>query len=143
MLRRSVLGLAVLVLGMAAAVCMPAASADARTIDYINLRCSLEPSLARPGDPPWINAIARFYHINLTASAVNGETLQIERHDLDGPKLIWHRPAVASVPATHYVLDIGTGSLFVSFDKFEIDGRKFGIAARRLRCTDPMLKIAV
>jgi hypothetical protein len=83
-----------------------------------------------------------YYRINLSASAVNGEILQIDRIDLNGPKLKWDRPADASVPATHYVLDLGTGGLFVSFDKFERDGRKFGGAARRLRCTDRLLKIA-
>jgi hypothetical protein len=134
MLRQSVLKLAVV-----AAICVPAASADARYADYMNLRCSVESGLARPGDPPWVNSVARYYHINLTASAVNGETLQIERRDADGPKLIWHRSAGTSVPATHYVLDITTGALFVSFDRFEIDGRKFGIVARRfdapIRCS--------
>ena len=139
---RAVSGLAVLGLGVAAAVCMPAASASPRPTDYMSLRCTVEAGLARRGDPPWVNAIAMFYHINLSASAVNGETLQIERSDADGAKLSWHRPAAASVPAAHYVLDIATGGLFVSFDKFEVDGRKFGIAVRRLRCTDPLRKIA-
>ena len=141
MLRRSV-SLAISGLGVAAAVCMPAASASARPADYMSLRCTIEAGLARPGDPPWVNAIAMFYHINLSASAVNGESVQIEQRDVNGPKLLWHRPADASVPAAHYVLDIATGGLFVSFDKFEHDGRKFGIAARRLRCTDPLRKIA-
>jgi hypothetical protein len=134
MLRQSVLGL-----GVVAAVCMPAASANAR---YINLGCSVEPGPARPGDPPWIIAIALNYRINLSASAANGEILQIGRTDANGPKLIWHRPADASVPAAHYVLDLGTGVLFVSFDKFEYDGRKFAGAARQLRCTDRLLKFA-
>ena len=138
MLRQSVLGL-----GVVAAVCMPAASANARYTDYINLSCSVESGRARPGDPPWITALAVFYRINLSASAVNGEILQIDRTDVNGPKLTWHRPADASVPAAHYVLDLGTGSLFVSFDKFEHDGQKFAGAARRLRCTDRLRKIAV
>jgi hypothetical protein len=127
---------------MVAAVCMPPASASPRHTDYMSLRCTVEAGLARPGDPPWVNAIAMFYHINLSASAVNGESVQIGRSDADGAKLSWQRPADASVPTAHYVLDIGTGSLFVSFDKFEVDGRKFGIAVRRLRCTDPLRKIA-
>jgi hypothetical protein len=133
MLRQSVLGL-----GVAAAVCMPAASANAR-YNYINLSCSVEAGPARPGDPPWITALAMVYRINLSASAVNGEILQIDRMDM---KLDWHRPADTSVPAAHYVLDLGTGGLFVSFEKFEYNGRKFGGAARRLRCTDRLLKVA-
>jgi hypothetical protein len=136
MLRQSVLGL-----GVVAAVCMPAASANAR-YNYINLSCSVDAGPARPGDPPWITALAMHYRVNLNASAVNGEIVQIDRSDVNGPKLNWHRPADASVPAAHYVLDLGTGGLFVSFDKFERDGRKFGGAARRLRCTDRLLKVA-
>jgi hypothetical protein len=137
MLRQCVLGL-----GVVAAVCMPAASGNARYADYINLHCSIESGPARPGDPPWITALAMFYRINLSASAVNGEILQIDRIDANGLKLSWHRPAGASVSAAHYVLDLGTGGLFVSFDKFEHDGRKFAGAARRLRCTDRLLKVA-
>jgi hypothetical protein len=133
MLRQSVLGL-----GVVAAVCMAGTSANARYIDYINLSCSVEAGLARPGDPPWIAATPMFYRINLSASAVNGEILQIDRIDT---KLIWQQPANASVPAAHYILDRGTGGLFVSFDKFEYDGRKFAGAARRLRCTDRLLKV--
>jgi hypothetical protein len=138
MLRQSVLGLAML-----AAVCMSAGSANARYADYMNLHCTVEPRPARPGDPPWINAVVPAYYINLNASVVNGEIVRIERRDVNGPKLLWDRPANASVPAAHYVLDLGTGSLFVSFDKFEHDGQKFAGAARRLRCTDRLLKIAV
>jgi hypothetical protein len=137
MLRQSVLGL-----GVAAAVCIPAGSANAGYADYMNLSCTVESGSARPGDPPWITALAIFYRINLSASAVNGEILQIDRIDANGPKLSWHRPADASVPAAHYVLDLGTGGLFVSFDRFEHDGRKFAGAARRLRCTDRLLKVA-
>jgi hypothetical protein len=137
MLKQSVLGL-----GVVAAVCVPAASANARYAYYMNLSCTVEARPARPGDPPWINAVIPNYYINLNASAVNGEVLQIDRRDVDGPKLSWHRPANTSVPAAHYVLDLGTGGLFVSFDKFERDGRKFGGAARRLRYTDRLLKIA-
>jgi hypothetical protein len=137
MLRQSVLGL-----GVVAAACMPAASANARYTDYMSLHCSVESGPARPGDPPWIVALAMFYRINLSASAVNGEILQIDRRDVNGPKLTWHRPAGASVPAAHYVLDLGTGGLFVSFEKFEHDGRKFAGAGRRLRRTDRLLKLA-
>jgi hypothetical protein len=117
---------------------MSAASANARDI---NLHCSVESGPARPGDPPWITALAMSYRIDLSASAVNGEILQIDRTDVNGPKLTWHRPADASVPAAHYVLDLWTGGLFVCFDKFEHDGRKFAGAARRLRCTDRSLKV--
>ncbi len=138
MLRQSVLGL-----GVAAAVCMPAASAHARYADYMILSCTIEADARRPGGQPWFNAIAMGYRIDFKASAVNGEAVQIERRDVNGPKLLWDRPANASVPAAHYVLDLGTGSLFVSFDKFEHDGRKFAEAARRLRCTDRLRKIAV
>jgi hypothetical protein len=122
---------------------MPAASANARYVDYINLSCSVEAGPARPGDPPWITALAIFYRINLSASAVNGEILPIDRSDVNGLKLSWHRPADASVPAAHYVLNLGTGGLLVSFDKFEHDGRKSAGAARRLRCTDRLQKVAV
>jgi hypothetical protein len=138
MLRQFVLGL-----GVVAAVCMPAASASARFADYMSLHCSVESGSARPGDPPWVSAVIPAYYINLNASAVNGEIVQIERRDVNGPKLLWDRPAKASVPATHYVLDLGTSVLFVSFDRFEYEGRKFAGAARRLRCTDRLLKIAV
>jgi hypothetical protein len=138
MWRQSVSGL-----GVVAAVCMSAVSANAQTTDHIDLRCSVEAGLARRSDPPWINTIAMYYRIDLSASAVNGDILHIDQRHTDGPKLSWHRPADASVPAAHYVLDIGTGSLFVSFDRFEYDGRKFGPSARRLRCTNPLLKIAV
>jgi hypothetical protein len=134
MLRQFVLGL-----GMVAAICMPVASADARDI---NLHCSIEAGLARPGDPPWITATPMFYRINVDASAVNGEILQIDSIDVKGQKLKWDRPANPSVPAAHYIFDLGTGVLFVSFDKFEHDGRKFASAVRRLRCTDRSLKIA-
>jgi hypothetical protein len=136
MLRQSVLGL-----GVVAAVFVSAASAGARDRG-INLHCSVEVSPARPADPPRYIAIAMNYRIDLGASAVNGEIVRIDRSDVNGPKLTWNRPANASVPASHYVLDLGTGRLFVSFDKFEYDGRKFAGAARRLRCTDRLLKIA-
>lgn len=139
MLKQSVLGL-----GVAAAVCMPAASAHARYADYMILSCTIEADSRRPGGQPWFNAVAMSYRIDLKASAVNGETVQVERRDVNGPKLLWDRPAGASVPTTtHYVFDLGTGSLLVSVDKFEYDGRTFAAAARRLRCTDRLLKIAV
>jgi hypothetical protein len=126
--------------GMVAAVCMPAASATARPL---NLHCSVDVSPARPADPQRYIAIAMNYRIDLSASTVNSEVLQINRNDADGPKLIWHRPASASVPASHYALDLETGRLFVSFDKFEYDGRTFAATTRQLRCTDRLLKIAV
>jgi hypothetical protein len=138
MLRQFVLGL-----GVVAAVCMPAASAHARYADYMSLSCTVEADSRRPGAQPWFNAVAMSYRIDLKASAVNGEAVQIERRDVNGPKLLWDRPAGASVPTTHYVFDLGTGSLLVSFDKFEHDGQKFAGAARRLRCTDRLRKIAV
>jgi hypothetical protein len=47
-----------------------------------------------------------------SASAVNGEMVRIERRDVNGPRLMWDRPANASAPAAHYVLDFGTGVLF-------------------------------
>jgi hypothetical protein len=122
---------------------MPAASAHARYADYMSLHCSVEADPRRPGGQPWFNAVAMSYRIDLKASAVNGETVQIERRDVNGPKLLWNRPADASVPTSHYVFDLGTGSLFVSFDKFEHDGRKFARTERRLRCTDRLLKISV
>ncbi|MHB8269434.1 hypothetical protein [Bradyrhizobium sp.] len=138
MLRQSILGL-----GVAAAVCMAAASAHARYADYMVLSCSVEAEPRSPSSQPWFNAVAMSYRIDLKASAVNGETVQIERRDVNGPKLLWDRPAGASVPTTHYVFDLGTGRLFVSVDRFEHDGRTFAAAARRLRCTDRLLKIAV
>jgi hypothetical protein len=107
------------------------------------LSCTVEADPRHPGGQPWFNAVAMSYRIDLKASAVNGETVQIERRDVNGPKLLWDRPAGASVPTTHYVFDLGTGDLSVSFDKFEHDGRKFAGAARRLRCSDRLLKIAV
>jgi hypothetical protein len=123
---------------------MPAASAHAGYADYMNLSCRVEVAgPARPGDPPWANAVPISYRINLRGSAVNGETVQLEQRDVNGPKLLWDRPAGITAPAAHYVLDLGTGSLFVSFDKFEHDGQKFAGAARRLRCTDRLRKIAV
>jgi hypothetical protein len=134
MLRQSVLGL-----GVAAAVCMQAASASAAGY---NLRCSGDRGPVRQGDPPWITATIINYRIDLYASTVNGETVQIERRDVNGPKLSWNKPASATVPAAHYFLDLETGGLFVSFDKFELDDQKFILSTRRLRCTNQLLKIA-
>jgi hypothetical protein len=122
---------------------MAAASAHARYADYMILSCTVEADSRRPDAQPWFNAVAMSYRIDFKASAVNGETVQIERRDVNGPKLLWDRPAGASVPTAHYVFDLGTGNLSVSFDKFEHDGRKFAEAARRLRCTDRLQKVAV
>jgi hypothetical protein len=122
---------------------MAAASAHARYADYMVLSCSVEADSRHPGSQPWLNAVAMGYRIDLKASAVNGETVQIQRRDVNGAKLVWDRPAGPSVPTTHYVFDLGTGNLFVSVDKYEYDGRTFAAAARRLRCTDRLLKIAV
>jgi hypothetical protein len=122
---------------------MKADSANARYAGYMNLHCSVEAGAARPGDPPWVTALTIIYQINLNASAVNGEIVPIDRSDANGQKLKWNRPATASGPAAHYVFDLGTGGLFVSFDRFEQDGRKFSGAARRLRCTDRLNKIAI
>lgn len=139
MLRRSVSGLGVL-----AAVCMPAASAHAGYADYMSLSCRVEVAgPARSGDPPWFNAVPNHYRINLRGSAVNGEAVQLEQRDVNGPKLVWDRPAGTTAPASHYVLDLQTGRLSVSFDKFELDGRKFSLTTRQLRCTDRLLKIAI
>jgi len=69
--------------------------------------------------------------------------VQLEQRDVNGPKLLWDRPARTTAPAAHYVLDLQTGRLFVSFDKFELDGQKFTLTTRGLRCTDRLLKIAV
>jgi hypothetical protein len=137
MLRQSVLGL-----GVYAAVCMSAGSANAKDI---NLHCSVTPDPTRQGDPPWIANIAGNYRINLSESAVNGEVLQIDRmnaESAEGSKFTWDRPADASGPAAHYVLDLRHGALFVSFDYFKYNGRKFASAALLLLCTNLKLKFA-
>jgi hypothetical protein len=140
MLRQFVLGL-----GVYAAVCMSAGLASANDI---NLHCSVAPDPTRQGDPPWISNIPKNYRINLSDSAVNGEILQIDRinaegaEDAEGQKLTWDSPADASVPAAHYILDLGHGALFVSFDYFKYDGRKFASAALLLLCINLKLKFA-
>jgi hypothetical protein len=100
-----------------------------------------EPSIGG-APPPWIANIARDYRIDLENSAVNGEILQIDRiDDQIYPKdleLGWQKPADASVPAAHYVLDLRTGGIVVSFDNGEHDGRKFASTELRLRCTRPL-----
>jgi len=139
MLRRSVWRL-----GAVAAVCLPAVPAHAGYADHMSLSCRVDVAgPVRPGDPPWFNAVSLHYRINLKASAVNGETVQLEQRDVGGPKLLWDRPAGTAAPTSHYILDLQTGRLFVSFDKFELDGRKFSLTTRQLRCTDRLRKIAV
>src|SRR5437588_325515 len=102
---------------------------------YMSLSCRVEVAgPARPGEPPWINAVSLHYRIDLRASAVNGESVQIAQREVNGPKLSWDKPAGATAPAAHYVLDLQTGHLFVSFDRFELDGRKFSLTTRQLRC---------
>jgi hypothetical protein len=153
MSRRSVLAL-----GAYAAVCMsasPASSNDiyppppsVRAIDLkdINLRC--EPVA---GGTPWISNIARDYRISPGNSAVNGEILRMSeinensQNNLLGfgakaRKLAWNRPADASVPVAHYVLDLRTNGIAVSFDNGEYDGRKFASTALQLRCSRRLLK---
>jgi hypothetical protein len=93
--------------------------------------------------PPWISNIARDYRVNLSNSTVNGEMLQIDQIDNQiyakvVLRLAWHRPADASVPPAHYVLDLATNGIVVSFDNDEYDGRKFASTALRLRCTRPL-----
>ena len=91
--------------------------------------------------PRWVSDIAKDYRISLSDSAVNGETVQIDQIDnqIDPKvlKLAWSRPADASVPAAHYVLDLGTGGIVVSFDNGEHDGRKLANAAFQMRCFRP------
>jgi hypothetical protein len=149
---------AVLALGAYAAVCLsasPASSGDSyppppsvRAIDLkdISLRC--EPVA---GGTPWISDIARDYRISPGNSAVNGEILRISRIDENrensllgfgakARKLAWNRPADASVPVAHYVLDLATNGIAVSFDDGEYDGRKLAGTELQLRCTRRLLK---
>lgn len=92
--------------------------------------------------PRWVSNIAQDYRINLSNSTVNGEILQIEQIDnriyRKVLKLAWNRPADASIPAAHYVLDLGTGGIIVSFDDGEHDERKFANTAFQLRCFRPL-----
>ena len=152
MLKPSLLGL-----GAYAAVCMSAISAGANDIyppppsfhintRDIDLRC--EPV----GDgTPWISNIARDYRISPGNSAVNGEILQISEINENNPnnllgfgakarKLAWNRPADASVPVAHYVLNLGTNGIAVSFDNGEYDGRKVAGTELQLRCIRRLLK---
>jgi hypothetical protein len=150
MLRRSVLAL-----GAYAVVLMSASPASAndiyppppsmRGIDLkdINLHC--EPVV---GGTPWISHMARDYRINPGNSAVNGEILrisEINENNLFGlgakaRKLAWNRPAEASVPAAHYVLNLAINAIVVSFDDGEYDGRKFASTELQLRCTRRLLE---
>ena len=88
--------------------------------------------------PRWVSNIAQEYRIDLSNSVVNGEILQIDRIDnqIDPKvlKLAWNRPTDASVPAAHYVLDLRTGGIVVSFDD---GGRKFASTGVQLRCFRP------
>jgi len=112
----------------------------------ISLRC-----IAYVGpDGPWTGALD--YRINLSDSTVNGEVLQIDRIDANGPKLgdilhphwiyakrpmlAWHGPANASITAA-YVLDLSNGRLDVTI---EYDDRR--LQRFRLRCTTKLLKLA-
>ena len=92
--------------------------------------------------PKLISRIAKDYRIDLNHSAVNGEILLIDRIDNQiDPKVIqlaWHRPVDASVPAAHYVLNLATNGIDVSFDNGEYDGRNFAGTAFRLRCARPL-----
>ena len=92
--------------------------------------------------PPWISNVAMDYRIKPGNSTVNGETLQIDQIDNQiyakkVLKLAWHRPADASVPAAHYVLDLRTNGIVVSFDNSESDVRKVASTVLQLRCTRP------
>jgi hypothetical protein len=147
MLKPPILGL-----GAYAAVCMSAIPAGANDIyppppsfylhaKDIDLRC--EPV---GGGTPWISNIAREYRINLGNSVVNGEILQIDQineftlFDAKVGKLAWNRPADGSVPVAHYVLNLRTNDIVVSFDKGEYGGRKFASTELRLRCIRPLIK---
>jgi hypothetical protein len=165
MVRLSVLGLgAYAAVCMSAS---PASANDINLPAQINLRCyaprfvtrqafrQVTPALAaldalapldEPGTggspPPRISNVALDYRINPGNSTVNGETLQIDQIDNQiyarVLKLAWHRPADASVPAAHYVLDLRTNGIVVSFDNGESDVRKVESTEFRLRCTRPL-----
>jgi hypothetical protein len=91
--------------------------------------------------PRWVSNIAQGYSINLSNSTVNGEMLQIDQIDNQiyrkVLKLAWNKPADASIPAAHYVLDLRTGGIVVSFDNGESDDRNFASTAFQLRCFRP------
>jgi hypothetical protein len=147
--------------------CVMAEGAQQCVSTDINLHCSAPRLVPRPFDrkppalaalsalapldqlgtsgapPPWISNIGRDYRVNLSNSTVNGEIQQIDQIDNQiyakvVLKLAWHRPADASVPAAHYVLDLATNGIVVSFDNDEYDGRNFASTALRLRCTRPL-----
>ena len=157
MLRRSVLGF-----GVVAAVGMSAIPVSAKDIyappirlntNIINIRCSAYVDGAVPLTD------VRSYRINLDDSTVNGEQMQIDRIDANnpktpypisenllmepvgakGPKLGWHRPTDALIPAAYYLLDISKGRLDVMSDN---DGREVKTLLYRLRCTNKLLKIS-
>jgi hypothetical protein len=97
---------------------------------------------------PWISNIARNYRINLGNSAVNGEILQIDQvneftlFDAKVGKLAWNTTTDGFAPVAHYVLNLRTNDIVVSFDKSEYDGRKFAGTELRLRCVRPMIKFS-
>ena len=66
------------------------------------------------------------------------ENLLMEPIGAKGPKLGWHRPADALVPAAYYLRDISKGRLDVRSD---YDGREVK-TLYRLRCTNKLLKIS-
>jgi hypothetical protein len=107
----------------------------------IDLRCQ------PVGDgAPWISNIAKDYRVDLGHSAVNGEILQIDQIDELTPfdtkvgKLAWNMPADGAVPIAHYVLNLRTNDIVVSFDEGEHDGRKLASTELRLRCVRPRIK---
>jgi hypothetical protein len=147
MLKPSMLGLAAY-----AAVCMSAIPAGAGDIyppppsfhintRDIDLRC-----VPVEDGAPWSSNIARQYRIDLGNSAVNGEMLRIDQTDefalvdTKVAKLAWNRPAEGLVPVAHYVLNLRTNDIVVSFDKGEYDGQKFAGTELRLRCIRPSIK---
>ena len=99
---------------------------------------------ARPGDPPWFNAVPISYRINLNASAVNGEIVQIERSDVNGLKLIL-APTGQHIRSGDRITFSTSGPATCSCPLINssTDGRTFAGTARRLRCTDRLRKIAV
>ena len=94
----------------------------------------------------WSSNIAKRYRIDLGNSAVNSEILQIDRidevtlFDAKVGKLAWNRPADGLIPVAHYVLNLRTNDMVVSFDKGDDDGRKFASSELRLRCVRLLIK---
>jgi hypothetical protein len=141
-------------LGVYTALCMSVSSATANDIyphplslrgidldaNYINLYCSVEPDPTRWGEQP---NIATHYRINLNNSEVNGEILRIDRIDTRDelfpgePKIAWNRAAEASIPAAHYILDLRSKRLAVSFDPT----RSSANTALHLRCINPRINV--